>query len=241
MSTLNALLDLGLAENEASIYIALLKAGGSTASGIAKIAGAKRTTVYAILHSLAQKGFVTMYYKKSRQLYYAEKPDRIKRYFEKKLENFETLIPALEALDKTKMQLTGLRFIETIDELKRFYTDILEEYKNKEYYGIGSAGAWQGLDEPFFTQYRQDRAKANIHTKILLSSYMPEASPEDPKLLREVKHLPQKYAFRSTIDIFKDKVLIVSPDLTSLAVVIQVPVMTDIFKAMFEMLWETNK
>lgn len=241
MSTTSALLDLGLAEGEATIYLTLLKIGASTASAVARAAGTKRTTVYAILHGLAQKGFVTMYYKKSRQLYYAEKPTRIKHYFEKKLENFESLIPALEAMDKTKIQMTGLRFVETLDELKRFYADILEEYKNNEYYAIGSAGAWEGLNPEFFVQYRKDRAKANIHTKLLLSNYKPEASPHDPKLLRSVKFLPKKYKFKSTIDIYKDKILIVSPELTSLAVVIQVPAMVDVFKAMFEMLWEATK
>ncbi len=241
MSTLDTLKDLGLPEQDAHIYLSLLRIGGSTASGVAKAAGVKRTTVYAILHSLAQKGFVAMYYKKSRQLYYAEKPERIKRHFEKKLENFESLIPALEALDKTKIQMTGLRFIETIDELKRFYGDILEEYRNKEYYAIGSAGAWEGLEPEFFVKYRKDRAKAGIHTKILLSNFKPEANPSDPKLLREVKFLPKKYKFKSTIDIFKDTILIVSPELTSLAVVIRVPAMVDVFKAMFEMLWEATK
>lgn len=238
MSINSTLRELGLPEQESNIYLTLLKIGGTTASTIARSANVKRTTVYAILHSLAQKGFVTMYYKKSRQLYYAEKPNRIKNYFEKKLKSFESLIPSLEALDKTKIQMSGLRFIETLPELKRFYTDILEQYRNKNYYIIGSAGAWENLEPEFFIQFRKDRAKANIRTKLLISNYLPEYSPTDPKLLREVRFLPKKYKFKSTIDIYKDKILIVSPELTSLAVVIEVPAMTDVFKAMFEMLWE---
>ncbi|MBI2443903.1 MAG: hypothetical protein HYV42_01510 [Candidatus Magasanikbacteria bacterium] len=238
MSTIATLTDLGLSAPEANIYLTLLKIGGSTASAVAQSAGIKRTTVYAILKSLAQKGFVTLYYRRSRQLYYAERPERVRQYFEKKIETFESLIPALEAVDKTKLQMIGLRFIETLPELKRFYGDILEEYKNKEYCVIGSAGAWQNLDPGFFIQYRKDRAKANIHTKILLSHFQPEASPADPKLLRAVKFLPKKYKFKSTIDIYKDKILIISPELTSLAIVIQVPAMTDVFKSIFELLWE---
>jgi sugar-specific transcriptional regulator TrmB len=44
----------------------------------------------------------------------------------------------------------------------------------------------------------------------------------------------------STMNIFKDKVLIVSPNISSLAVVIAVPVMVDIFKSMFEIIWESE-
>jgi len=236
-----ALKSLGLSDQETQIYLALLKIGGSSASTIAKNAGIKRTTVYAILKSLAQKGFVAMYYRKSRQLYYAEKPERVKTYFEKRIKTFEDLIPSLEALDKTKMQLSGLRFIETVDELKRFYADILEDYKNKLYYVIGSAGTWEGLEPEFFVQFRKDRAAANIRTKLLLTAESKGISPTDKKLLREARFLPEKYKFKSTIDIYKDKILIVSPELSSLAVVIQIPAMTDIFKSIFEMLWEMLK
>lgn len=232
-----ALKDLGLSDQETNIYVHLLKIGGSSASGIAKSAGIKRTTVYALLKTLVNKGFVTMYYRKSRQLYYAEKPERVKRYFEKKIEAFESFIPALEAMDKSNIQMTGLRFIETLPELKRFYVGILEEYKNREYYAIGSAGAWEGLAPEFFIQYRKDRAKARIHTKILVTHDSRGISPEDPKLLRDVKFLPPSCKFKSTIDIYKDKVLIVSPEMSSLAVVIEIPAMTDIFRALFELLW----
>ena len=39
---------------------------------------------------------------------------------------------------------------------------------------------------------------------------------------------------------FDDKVLVVSPDLTALAVVIEIPVMVDIFKSIFEALWDAT-
>ena len=61
----------------------------------------------------------------------------------------------------------------------------------------------------------------------------------DKSLLREVKFLPEKYKFKSTIDIFKDKVLIISPEISSLAVVLEVPAMVDVFKSVFEITWDT--
>ena len=43
------------------------------------------------------------------------------------------------------------------------------------------------------------------------------------------------------MNIFNDKILIISPHITSLAVVIAVPVMVDIFKSMFEIIWESTQ
>lgn len=239
MQEKTALKELGLNEHEASVYLELLKIGGTIASVVAKNIGLKRTTVYAILKSLTEKGFVTTYYRKSKQFFYAEKPQRVADYFEKKLDAFNNLVPVLESMEKKKLQIGGLRFIETVHELKKFYTDVLEEYKNKEYYIISSGKEWEGLDNEWFIQYRKDRSKNNIRTKLLLSPHFKEQNPTDPKLLRSWKYLPAKYKFKSTIDIFKDKILVVSPELSSLAVVIAVPAMVDVFSSVFEMLWES--
>ena len=237
MDNLVTLKSLGLSDIEANIYMALLKLGGSQASKVAKDVGIKRTTVYPILKKLAEGGFVTVYFKKNRRYYYAQKPQRVASLFGKKLDSFYAMIPMLEQLEKKEVQMTGLRFIETLDELKQFYTGVLDEYKDKEYHIIGSTVGWEDLDNEWFQQYRHDRERNNIQTKLLLTAESQKANPKDGDLLRDVRFLPPEYTFRSTIDIFEDKILIISPELTSLAIVIQVPAMHDIFGAMFDMLW----
>jgi len=238
MDTLNTLINLGLSNQEAAVYITTLKLGAGPASAVAKETGLKRTTVYPILKSLAKKGFVSVAFKGTHRQYQAQRPQKLAHYYERQLEAFNSIIPSLNSLEKKQAQSLGLRFIETRDELKRFYDEILSEYKNKSYYIISSAGGWEGIDPEFFVQYRKDRGEQNIKTKLILTADSAGISPRDPELLRDVKFLPAKYHFRSTIDIYKDKVLIVSPELTSLAVVIAIPAMTDVFKAVFEILWD---
>ncbi len=238
MNAEQRLQDMGLSDQEASIYVALLKSGGLPASTVAKEVGIRRTTAYSSLKGLAQKGFVEVFVKRGRQIFIAEKPQNIAGYFEKKLKAFTEGIPLFESLEKKTLQMSGLRFIETIDELKKFYTGILREYRHKSYSAMGNSNAWQGLDPDFFIQFRKDRAAAGIHTQLLLSADSTETNPKENNLLREVKFLPKKYSFKSTIDIFDDKILIVSPDQTSLAVVIAVPAMVDIFKSTFQLVWD---
>jgi sugar-specific transcriptional regulator TrmB len=235
---ISILQSLGLSGEESRIYLALLGLGGCAASILAKEVGLKRTTVYPILHKLAEQGLVNIYFRKNKRFYYAEKPAKVAGLFHKKIESFESIIPVLESLDKKQAQMIGLRFIETIDELENFYFAILDEYRNKKYCAIGNANAWEGLNTDFFTQYRKDRAMHGIKTKLLLTEDSRKINPTDETLLREWKYLPKKYAFKSTMDIFDDKVLIISPKFSSLAVVIAVPAMVDIFKTIFEMLWD---
>ena len=237
---INALIDLGLNESEAQIYTSLLKIGGTTASILSKESGIKRTTVYPILKSLASKGCVLVYFRKNKRYYYAQKPGKLATLFGKKLEFFESVIPMFESMNKKQAEAIGLRFIETKEELQDFYKIILNEYKNKKYCAIGNITAWESSDPEFFKKYRKERARSNIKTRLLLSADSKMFNPAEKNLLRECKYLPEKYKFKSTMDIFKDKVLIVSPYISSLAVVIAVPAMVDIFKSMFEIIWDTT-
>jgi sugar-specific transcriptional regulator TrmB len=234
-----ALTSLGMSKQEARAYLATFKLGGATATAISKESSMQRTAVYPILKALAERGLVTIYFKGSRKIFHAQKPSRVAEIFSNKLENFEKLIPTIEALDKKQAQIFGLRFIESKDELENFYEDILKEYKNKSYYAIGNANAWEGVNPEFFVNFRKRRAENNTKTKILLSSDSEKINPPEKELLREYKYLPEKYSFKSTIDIYNDKILIISPELSSLAVVIAIPAMVDIFKSMFEIIWDS--
>lgn len=240
MSHISTLETLGLTEDEAHVYLALLKIGGANAAALATEVGVKRTTIYPILSSLAQKGFASTYFHKTKRLYRAEKPDRVAGLFEKKLESFLAIIPELRSIEKQTITTVGLRFIETKTELQQFYTGVLAEYKNKSYCAIGSATAWESIDPDFFKKFRLERARANIKTRILLSADSATANPTNKKLLRDVRILPPTQTFKSTIDIFTNKIIIVTPDLNALAVVIEIPAMVDVFASMFELLWDVR-
>lgn len=240
MRDTHALQELGLSKQEADIYLTLLRLGPSPASAIAKELTIKRTTVYAILNPMTARGLVQIYAKNNKRLFRAQKPQNVAALFEKKLEAFAELIPQLSKLQKAQQPVAGIRFIETKKELETFYTVTLKEYRNREYRVIGSTTAWENINPEFFQQMRAFRSKANIRTKLLLTSDSRSINPTDKKLLREFKYLPAKYAFKSTIDIFDDKILIIGPDQTGLAVVLEIPSMVDIFKSLFQIIWDTT-
>lgn len=238
MKNKRVLRDIGLSNQEADAYLTLVKLGESTAANLAKEMGIKRTSVYAILQSLSNQGFAEQLIHKKKSHYVPAKPEKLARRFEEKLETFRSIIPSLGAVEKKEARSFGLRLIETSEELKTFYRDILNEYRGREYRIIGNAVSWEGIDEDFFIQFRKERAARNIRTKLLLSADSRANNPTDATLLREFKYLPAHYAFKSTIDIFDDMILIVNPQMQSLAIVIATPVVVDIFRSVFDMLWD---
>lgn len=238
MNAKESLISLGLSVQEADVYTALLKQGGASASVLARDIGMKRTTAYAVLKNLTEKGFSSVYFRSGKRVYHAQKPHKIASLVEQKLQNFNEAIPFFESMDRSQTQKLGLRFVESKGELQKFYDEVLIDYKNKEYCVIGSTPSWESIDPDYFVKFREKRAKANIQTKLLLTADSKKDNPLDKNLLRQVRFLPKQYSFKSTLDIFDDKVLIVSPDLASLAVIVAVPTMVDIFKSIFEMLWD---
>ena len=54
------LIDFGLSEHEALVYLSSLMLGPSTVNKIAKHSGVKRTTVYPVVESLKRKGIMNI-------------------------------------------------------------------------------------------------------------------------------------------------------------------------------------
>lgn len=238
MDQKNSLKELGLTDREAELYIELLRREGTSASEIAKAIGIKRTTAYPILRSMAKNGFVTQYIRNGKRVYHAQKPRRLASVFQRRLEHFEKNLSSLEQLNKRAISTFGLRFLETKEELKQFFEEVISEYSGKSYCAIGDTPAWEGIDQTLLRAFRKQRAEASISVRLLLTATSKELNPDHESLKREVRFLPKKFRFKSSIDIYPDKVLIVSPELAAAAVVVDIPAMTDIFQAMFDMLWE---
>ena len=232
--------EFGLSDQEIKLYTSLLSLGNASATLLAEETGLKRTTVYPILEKLKKEGLVTALDQGTKQIFSPVEPQKIGRLWERKLQSFEKILPYLESLRGSKKETFGVQFIRSMPELKSFYEHILDEYKGREYYIIGSAHNWIKNDPEYFLEYRRRRAAAGIQTKLLLSSdSKTEEGQNDSTLLRQFKYMPEKYGFKSTIDIYDDKIIIVATEIKALAVVIAIPPMVDVFRSVFEILWET--
>lgn len=233
---------LGLSPQEVQTYLALLRLGSTQATDLAIELGLKRTTAYPILDRLEKEGLVTTYKRGHKNYYTPIRPNKLALLYEKRLKNLVGLVPFLENLENKESDTFGVRFIQSKQELKKFYDDILDEYRDKEYYIIGSTSSWIGIDRNYFLDFRRKRASCGIKVKLLLSAdSKDEEGQDDASLHREYKYLPEKYKFKSTIDIYDDKVIIVGPEVKALAVVIAIPPMVDIFRSVFEALWEKSR
>ena len=99
---------LGLEENEAKVYLALLELGAATVSEIAKKSGITRTNGYHVLQKLSWSGLVNIVSGKGKKIKYsAEHPRRLiqvatnkKSLWEEKVNDLKKILPDLISLYK---------------------------------------------------------------------------------------------------------------------------------------------
>ena len=101
MEVTASLREFGLSENEIKIYIALIKAGETTAQSIAKNADIPRTTAYHLLEGLIQKGLVSFIVKESKKYFQATNPKKLVSILEEKKKLMQEIMPQLMDISNT--------------------------------------------------------------------------------------------------------------------------------------------
>ena len=139
-----------------------------------------------------------------------------------------------ELIDKAQTQAKGVTFLNTPDQLKSFYLDGLNVYK--EWRALASIEDWLPVDQDFLQDFRIKLNEKKIDIRVIFKKSGLKFEPENLEH-RHVKIIPDSYTFRSSIDILDDKILIMNPHLSVLGIVIEGEALIDVFIDMFDLLW----
>lgn len=169
---------LGLQDNEAKIYLALLELGQGTVSDISKTAQLNRTTGYDVLERLSLYGLANRTTSGSkRTMYIAEPPFRLKQYLENKkhqvehrLEQVGDIIFDLQNIYK-KENKPVIKFFEGVEGIKNIYWHTLDA-KSMIYsvldLGVYLTGKEKEYYDKFGKDYIKERSKLGVKEKALV-------------------------------------------------------------------------
>ena len=242
-----ALIEIGLSDKEAGVYLGLLELGKGTVSEISRKANINRTTGYDILDSLSAKGLVSISGKEPKQEYSAEKPERLENYIageiKKKheaLRKTESLIPELTSLHNIGGR-PRVRFYEGTEGLVEVYEDTLTSHEPiRAFATVDDMHA--GLPN-YFPKYYKRRASAGIHIRAIIpkTEIGIERTQFDKEELRESALVPKdKYYFSPEINIYDNKVMIASLR-EKLGIIIESAEIADAMKKIYELAWAEAK
>ena len=239
---------LGLGQNEKSVYLCLIRTGGCSAPQLGRELGLPRQTVYSILQKLVGDGFIEQGDSKGIKQFYAD-PNQLLNLVEKRKilldkgkKTLEEEIPKI--LQRTKNRsFPKVQYYDGEVGLKKLFDSVLDIYKKggpKEYrgYGINNiTGVMSGYVEHFI----KERSKFNVQTKLFIGRGIDDFGITGSRnsLGRDVKHLnidPQKAGFyivanRLYLFSFEDNV----------GVMIENPAIVKLFRDIFDLQWEQAK
>ena len=226
---------LGLANSEASVYLALLELGPSLAGQISRKTGIHRRNIYDITERLIQKGLIGYIVKNNRRLFEAANPERLKEILKEKQRELEEALPNLTFLYQKTKEKQETNFYKGIEGLKTIFQEQLEG-KNKEILILGASSSAFEVLPFYFKWYDKDRVKKKIKARIIASEKLSKKIP-----LSEIRRLPEKYSNPLAINIYGDKVAIILWKKPPLAIVIKEQEIADSYRKYFELMWKSAR
>lgn len=118
---------LGFSQNEATVYLAALESGLSSAQDIAQKAGIKRTTCYSVLAYLVSRGIVAKTKVRGKNRFLAEPPQRLLTLINELEKGIKTALPELQAIYNKKETKPKIVFYEGENAIHNVYEDTLKE------------------------------------------------------------------------------------------------------------------
>jgi sugar-specific transcriptional regulator TrmB len=235
---LDELINAGLSENEAKVYLAALELGETSVYRLAKKSGVKRTTTYLAVESLKEKGLISAFHKNGVTICYAESPKKLTLVLEEKKKALDRIMPELLAFNNLIDRKPKIRYFEGPESYKEVFSDVLK-YPGTEMLATFNEKFWN-KDNYFVSYFIPKRKEKKIWARELFQD-IPE--------LRNLKREEQSHFFKSKLvpgDKFKieiemviygnNKVGFVSYD-EEIAIIIESQKIHDTQKSFFETIW----
>lgn len=244
--TAEKILEFGLTENEAQIYVFLLKVGETTTGRVIKETRIVNSRVYESLNSLISKGLVAYNVQKDGKHFSALNP---KVWIEKEQERrkkIEALIPELSSLTNSKTVETKTAVYEGFEGFKTAFKKIIEDCpKNETIYILGFSEQPYKTESLrlFLSNMNLKSAQKKQKLKIILDSSAKDTLGKDreKEKFSEVRYMPKGYISPSAIDIFQDYVYMFLWEEKPFVFMIKNKIIAESFKHYFEFLWKIAK
>lgn len=243
---INQLKNLGLSDNEAKVYTAMLELGPATVLDISAKAGINRPTAYFQIESLKKKGLVSTQTKGKKQIFIAESPEQIefmiereKSELEHKKEEFNKLLPELLSMFNVSDQKPQVRFFEGKEGLMKLQDEFLKN-KSKESISMASLDDVMNVFPAHPQKYTPRRVQRGIKSRLIYTSSKGPFLKSDPDLLREIRYVPpEKMPFTLDMSVYDDVVAIANLKGTISGVIIKNQNIADSFRNLLNFIWNS--
>lgn len=245
---LTELKEIGLSDNEAKVYLAMLELGPASALAITAKAKINRPTAYAQIESLKKLGLATVKRKNSKTLFAPESPEKLdfliskqRAEFEVRKEKLQQIMPELISAFHFTKEAPVVRYFEGEDGWLKVRREELRT-REKLFRSISSADEVIARSPDSISKNPLERMKLGIRSRLIYTSKKgPILKKTDEKQMRESKYIPAK-DLKINFDflVFDDKVVFDMPHDVGY-IIVQNKDIAESFKNLFEFIWNSIK
>jgi predicted transcriptional regulator len=233
---------LGFSVKEAKVYLASLELGMASAQDVAKQAGLNRTTGYAVLNYLVNRGVMGKTKVRGKTRFIPEPPERLATLIKELDRAITESLPELRAIYNKKEAKPKITFYEGEHSVQKIYDDTLIEKPN-EILEYNTNAYFEGKAD-VDPHYIQKRVALGIHARRIAG----KGSKWDTKH----KYLDQKELSQTTvvgkeqfdpkieINIYNNKVAFLNYA-ENMSVIIESKPIADAMRQAYELSWERAK
>ncbi len=241
---LTELLKLGLSDEEAKVYLAVLEINGGPVSNIARKAGVNRVSCYHTLENLLEKRLLSQYNRNGVRCFAPEPPEQVLQIAEEKVNIAKSLLPQLKSLASALGFRPKIRFYEGQDGVEKVFTESLSA--KGEILGYTNLQSVTSFFPEFFTNYTHEKFKRKIKTRYLspttvesvhvMDRFLPKKY--DAHLLEILLVNRDQFLFENEVLVFNNSVGIVSLNKDELlGLIVESPAFARTMKAVFDLAW----
>lgn len=247
------LLLLGISDFDANVYLAALKKGSASISYLSRELQVERPTIYSSLERLESKNLIPSTRAPYMRTIDIEPPSRILSLLEKQKadlsqeeNHLENIMPEVMASFAEKGRLSSFRLFEGREQFLTIFEESLKE-ADREILFYGNAAEFirfEGLE--YEKNWIKKRLRRNISIRMIIhpfdqnESELKNIEKTDKKELRTTKYLLGDHPFKSSYMIYGFQTVLWNPT-AERAVVLNDPVITEMFEQTFETLWKITQ
>ncbi|MBI2037402.1 MAG: hypothetical protein HYT15_00510 [Candidatus Magasanikbacteria bacterium] len=242
MKKIDALSQLGLSQEESTIYRTLVEGGVLGISDIAERTGLYRPMIYRHIPILIEKGLVLESKKGKRNVYSAEHPENLKHLVRRIEDNLSTELPALMHTYAASLNRPVIRYYYGEQGIRQAYFDFLSTVKKSDIiYRYESPKDHTKYDRYIPRQYRERILdKTEVDWLIITNEITKNRKGKEKRLGRLFKTVPSKYdlfMYDITQFIYRDKVSFIDFK-NEVASIIESPTFAQFQRKIFKLLWD---
>ncbi|MBX7143915.1 MAG: hypothetical protein K1X79_05640 [Oligoflexia bacterium] len=236
------LLSLGLAEHEASTYLAMLSLGQTSVLRISRASGVKRTTIYSVIESLQQRGLVRLEQRGFKRYFVAEAPEKLESILEQRRDALHAALPEFQAVYNLGASDSLIKYYHGVEAVKSVYEDLLRSVKpGDDYLIVSNPDQWFKLAPEFFTDFLARRARMPLKVRTLFQEdeWGRQRQKSGIDSNQEIRFLPKGTSLTTNLVIVPTRVVVHQLIPPVMAIVIENRSIIQLHRETFEIMWKS--